>query len=202
MLKNPWIYCVCPTCSSPLFIATWGLLLLGLASSFVCRLRVWLVFELALLYLTVLLPRLDYLTSRLWSRGVAGPPPVASARFVFLPGARPQPRLPCMLPERPSRPLDWFGIWSMKEFYNLNCNVWDVLKELFHWPDPSNENWDLVHPVKTWIVSLSTGRHLFVKMSISMGRYHWNRTAMASILFNVLYLKHRSSCQFMFIRGC
>jgi hypothetical protein len=48
-----------PTYSCPPLIATRGCLSLGPASLFVCRLRVHLVCGLALLHLTVPLPRLD-----------------------------------------------------------------------------------------------------------------------------------------------
>ena len=65
---------------------------------------------------------------------------------------------------RPSRPLDWFGIWSMKKFYNHNCWIWDVFEEFLHWPDASNLNYSLEHPTQTWIVSLLGSGQLFVKI--------------------------------------
>ena len=127
-----------------------------------------LICKLALLGLTVRLPWLDCPVSRLWSCGDVGHPAASSAQFVFSPTTRPWPRLPYMLLERPPRPHDWFGIWSMKEFCNLNCWIWDVFEEFFHWLDASNENCSLVHPGQTWIMSLSTSGHLFMKTSISI----------------------------------
>ena len=183
-------------------IATWGHLSLRLASPFICHLYLHLVYRLALLGLTIPLPRLDCPASRLWSHSDAGCPAGGGARFVFLPAACPRPRLPCMLLECPPWPLDWFGIWSMKEFCNLNYWSWDVFEEFFHWLDASNENYGLIHSRQMWIMSLSASGHLFVKMSISMGRNHWNRTVMVSILFNVLYLRYRCTCRFMFLRVC
>ena len=116
-----------PTYSYPSLIATWGCLLLGRASPFVCCLRVHLVCGLALLGLTV---------------------------------------------PRPPQPLNWFGIWPMKEFCNLNCWIWDVFEEFLHWPDASNVKCSLEHLGQTWIISLSRSKQLFVKTSISMGRNH------------------------------
>ena len=91
-----------PTYSCPPLLATRGRLSLGSASPFVCHLHVHLVYKLALLGLTILLPWLDCPMSVLWSRGVASPLAATTAQFVFLLGARPRPRLPCMLLERPS----------------------------------------------------------------------------------------------------
>ena len=134
------------TYNCSLLIATQGCLSLGPASPFVCHLRVRLICRLALLSLIVPLPRLDCSTSGFWSCSAAGLPVAANARFVFFLGACPQPCLPFMLLEHSPQPLDWFGIWSMKEFCNFNSNVWEVLEEFFRWPDASNENWSLVHP--------------------------------------------------------
>jgi hypothetical protein len=191
-----------PTYNCPPLITTRGRLSLGPTSPFVYRLRVRLVCGLALLRLTVPLPRLDCPTSRLWSRSVVGPLAVASAWFVFPPGAPPLPRLPRMLPKRPPRPLNWVGIWSMKEFCNLNYDDRNVFEEFFHWPDTSIENWGLVHPVQTWIVSLSTIGYLFVKR-----RFPWIATTGIGRLwypyFSMCYIcRHRIPRQFLLIRGC
>jgi hypothetical protein len=86
--------CVRPTYSCPPLIATRGRLSLGLASPFVCRLRIRLVCGLVLLHLTVRLPWLDCPAFGLWSRDAAGLPVATSARFVFLLEA---PPLPCLL---------------------------------------------------------------------------------------------------------
>ena len=61
------------------------------------------------------------------------------------------------------RPLDWFGIWSMKEFCNLNYWIWDVFEEFLHWPNASNVNCGLKHPSQTWIIYLCGSGQLFVK---------------------------------------
>ena len=171
-----------PTYNCPPLIATQGHLSLGPTSPFVCRLRICLICTLALLGLIIPLPRLDCPMSRLWSCSAVSPPAAASVRFVFPPRARPRPHLAYMLPKCPPQPLTWFGIWSMKEFYNPNCDVWDVLEEFFQWLDVSNENWGLVHPSQTWIISLSTSGHLFVITSISMGCVQWNRMVTVSII--------------------
>jgi hypothetical protein len=188
--------------SCPLLIATRSRLSLGLASPFVCRLRIRLVCGLALLRLTVPLPRLDCPVSGLWSRGAAGLPAVVSARFVFPLGAPLLPRLPRMLLERPPRPLDWVGIWSLKEFCNLNCDDRNVFEEFFYWPDASIENWGLVHPVQTWIVSLSTIGYLFVNH-----RFPWVVTTGIGRLwcpyFSMCYIcRHRIPRRFLLIQGC
>jgi hypothetical protein len=111
-----------PIYSCPPLIATCGRLSLGPVSPFVCCLRVCLICRLALLHLNVPRPRLDCPASGLWSRGAVGLPTTASARFEFplVPGAPPRPRLPRMLADHPPQHLDWIGIWSMKEFCNLN----------------------------------------------------------------------------------
>jgi hypothetical protein len=97
---------------------TLGRLSLGPASAFVCLLRVRLVCGLALLGLTVPLPLLDCPSSTARLPGALDPP--AAGRF------RPRPR------PRPARPLPRVGIWSMKEFCNLNCDARDVFVEFFH----------------------------------------------------------------------
>jgi hypothetical protein len=95
-----------------------GRLLLGPASAFACLLRVRLVCGLALLGLTVPLPLLDCPSSAARLLGALDPPAVGCSR------PRPRPR--------PTRPLPRVGIWSMKEFCNLNCDARDVFVEFFH----------------------------------------------------------------------
>jgi hypothetical protein len=91
---------------------------LGPASAFSCHLRVRLVCGLALLGLTFPLPLLDYPSSAARLPGALDPPVAGRSR------PRPRPR--------PARPLPRVGIWSMKEFYNLNCDARDVFVEFFH----------------------------------------------------------------------
>jgi hypothetical protein len=71
-------------------------------------------------------------------------------RFVFVLDGRaaPWPRLSLSLPFRSPRPLDWFGIWSMKEFRKFNCNGGDGFEEFFHWPDECRESWGMA-----WVVT-------------------------------------------------
>jgi hypothetical protein len=97
---------------------TLGHLSLGPASAFACLLRVRLVYGLALLVLTVPLLLLDCPSSAARLPGALDPP--AAGR------SRPRPR------PRPARPLPRVGIWSMKEFCNLNCDARDVFVEFFH----------------------------------------------------------------------
>jgi hypothetical protein len=53
-----------------------------------------------------------------------------------------------VLPLRPPRPLDRFGIWSIKESYNLNYNIGDGFVEFFHGPDKCTESWGMVWKVR------------------------------------------------------
>jgi hypothetical protein len=96
---------------------TLGLLSLGLASAFACFLHVRLVCGLTLLGRTIPLPLLDYPSSAPRLPGVVDP--VAAGP------SRPRPR------PRPAHPLPRVGIWSMKEFCNLNCDARDVFVEFF-----------------------------------------------------------------------
>jgi hypothetical protein len=97
---------------------TLGRLSLGPASAFACLLHVRLVCRLALLGRTILLPLLDCPSSVPWLPGAVDPTVAGPSR------PRPRPR--------PARPLPRVGIWSMKEFCNLNCDARDVFVEFFH----------------------------------------------------------------------
>ena len=101
---------------------------------FVCLLHICLVYRLALLGHTNLLPLLDCPTSVPWLLGVVDPPAAVSDRFKFPPirRAAPRPRPPLAQPIRLVHPLLQVGIWSMKEFCNLNYDAGDVFEEIFH----------------------------------------------------------------------
>jgi hypothetical protein len=93
---------------------TLGRLSLGPASAFACLLRVRLGCGLALLGRTVPLPLLDCPSSAPRLPGAVDPAATGPSR------------------PRPAHPLPRVGIWSMKEFCNLNCDARDVFVEFFH----------------------------------------------------------------------
>jgi hypothetical protein len=139
-----------PTYNWFFLIITCGRLSLGPASTFVWRLRIRHVYGLVVLCLTVPLPLLDCLESALWLQGALEPPIAVSDQFMFLPvgPAAPHPHFYLVLPFRLPQPLDYTSIWSIKEFYNLKCNVGDGFVKYFHWPNKLAKNCVMVWSVR------------------------------------------------------
>ena len=117
----------------------------GASFSIVCLLHICLVCGLALCRLTILLSLFNCPALGLWPRGADSSRAVANDWFVFVPVWRAVPRPQLFLPHlfRPPRPLDWFGIWSMKEFCNFNCDFNDGFAKFFHWLDEHTESYGM-----------------------------------------------------------